>query len=95
METTKIVDMIMKDHLADASDAVKDVIMNKAAEILTLEKEKVGANMFAHLDPQNNAADPNDPEVEANPDPSRDPNEVNAADPTPPVPAPDEHETNN
>ena len=49
METTKIVDMIMKDHLADASDAVKDVIMNKAAEILTLEKEKVGANMFGHL----------------------------------------------
>ena len=49
METTKIVDMIMKDHLADASDAVKDVIMNKAAEILTLEKEKVGKNMFNHL----------------------------------------------
>ena len=41
METTKIVDMIMKDHLSDASDAVKDVIMNKAAEILTLEKERV------------------------------------------------------
>ena len=28
MEPTKIVDMIMKDQLADASDAVKDMIMN-------------------------------------------------------------------
>jgi hypothetical protein len=46
MEPTKIVDMIMKDQLADASDAVKDMIMNKAASILTLEKEKVGADMF-------------------------------------------------
>jgi len=46
MEPTKIVDMIMKDQLADASDAVKDMIMNKAASILTLEKEKVGAGMF-------------------------------------------------
>lgn len=50
METTKIVDMVMKDQLADASDAVKDMIMNKAAQILTLEKEKVGANMFNHLE---------------------------------------------
>jgi len=49
MEPTKIVDMIMKDQLADASDAVKDMIMNKAAQILTLEKEKVGTNMFNHL----------------------------------------------
>jgi|TARA_B100000073_G_scaffold201980_1_gene167283 hypothetical protein len=50
MEPTKIVDMIMKDQLADASDAVKDMIMNKAAQILTLEKEKVGQSMFAHLE---------------------------------------------
>ena len=50
MDPTKIVDMIMKDQLADASDAVKDMIMNKAASILTLEKEKVGANMFKDLD---------------------------------------------
>lgn len=50
MEPTKIVDMIMKDQLADASDAVKDMIMNKAASILTLEKEKVGADMFNHLE---------------------------------------------
>ena len=50
MEPTKIVDMIMKDQLSDASDAVKDMIMNKAAQILTLEKEKVGANMFAQLE---------------------------------------------
>ena len=50
MEPTKIVDMIMKDQLADASDAVKDMIMNKAASILTLEKEKVCANMFNHLE---------------------------------------------
>ena len=50
MDPTKIVDMIMKDQLADASDAVKDIIMNKAASILTLEKEKVGANMFKDLD---------------------------------------------
>jgi len=58
METTKIVDMIMKDHLSDASDAVKDVIMNKAAEILTLEKEKVGKNMFNHLiEPEEDAVD--------------------------------------
>ena len=34
MEPTKIVDMIM----------------NKAASILTLEKEKVGADMFNHLE---------------------------------------------
>jgi len=50
MDPTKIVDMIMKDQLADASDAVKDIIMNKAASILTLEKEKVGANMFKDLE---------------------------------------------
>ena len=50
MDPNKIVDMIMKDQLADASDAVKDIIMNKAASILTLEKEKVGANMFKDLD---------------------------------------------
>ena len=50
MEPTKIVDMIMKDQLADASDAVKDIIMNKAASILTLEKEKVGANLFKDLE---------------------------------------------
>ena len=50
MEPTKIVDMIMKDQLADASDAVKDIIMNKAAQILTLEKEKIGANVFKNLE---------------------------------------------
>jgi hypothetical protein len=50
MEPTKIVDMIMKDQLSDASDAVKDIIMNKAASILTLEKEKVGANLFKNLE---------------------------------------------
>jgi hypothetical protein len=50
MEPTKIVDMIMKDQLADASDAVKDIIMNKAAQILTLEKEKIGANVFNNLE---------------------------------------------
>ena len=50
MDPTKIIDMIMKDQLADASDAVKDIIMNKAASILTLEKEKVGANMFKDLE---------------------------------------------
>jgi len=50
MEPTKIVDMVMKDQLADASDAVKDIIMNKAASILTLEKEKVGANLFKNLE---------------------------------------------
>jgi len=42
--------MIMRDQLADASDAVKDIIMNKAAQILTLEKEKVGANLFKDLE---------------------------------------------
>ena len=50
MEPTKIVDMIMKDQLSDASDAVKDMIMNKAAQILTLEKEKIGANLFSDLE---------------------------------------------
>ena len=50
MEPTKIVDMIMKDQLSDASDAVKDIIMNKAAQILTLEKEKIGANVFNNLE---------------------------------------------
>lgn len=50
MEPNKIVDMIMKDQLSDASDAVKDMIMNRAASILTLEKEKVGANLFSDLD---------------------------------------------
>ena len=50
MEPTKIVDMVMRDQLADASDAVKDIIMNKAAQILTLEKEKVGANLFKDLE---------------------------------------------
>jgi len=50
MEPTKIVDMVMRDHLADASDAVKDIIMNKAAQILTLEKERVGANLFKELE---------------------------------------------
>jgi hypothetical protein len=50
MEPTKIVDMVMKDQLADASDAVKDIIMNKAASILTLEKEKVGASLFKELE---------------------------------------------
>jgi hypothetical protein len=50
MEPNKIVDMIMRDQLADASDAVKDIIMNKAAQILTLEKEKVGANLFKDLE---------------------------------------------
>ena len=50
MDPTKIVDMIMKDQIVDASDAVKDIIMNKAASILTLEKEKVGANMFKDLE---------------------------------------------
>ena len=50
MEPTKIVEMIMKDQLADASDAVKDIIMNKAAQILTLEKEKIGANVFKNLE---------------------------------------------
>jgi hypothetical protein len=50
MEPTKIVDMVMRDQLADASDAVKDIIMNKAAQILTLEKEKVGANLFKELE---------------------------------------------
>ena len=95
METTKIVDLIMKDHLSDASDAVKDVIMNKAAEILTLEKERVGADMFAHLDPQANAADPNDPETELKPL-ELDPNEPNPVEDGPThVPAPDENETNN
>tara|TARA_B100001113_G_scaffold347138_1_gene339040 strand:- start:2584 stop:2847 length:264 start_codon:yes stop_codon:yes gene_type:complete len=87
METTKIVDLIMKDHLSDASDAVKDVIMNKAAEILTLEKEKVGADMFAHLDPAN-AEDPTDTEVTTA---SSDEPEVDTTE----VPAPDENETNN
>ena len=73
METTKIVDMIMKDHLSDASDAVKDVIMNKAAEILTLEKEKVGANMFGHLtEPEEDAVD-----SEAQLPPSPEDNETN------------------
>tara|TARA_B100001996_G_scaffold204935_1_gene156994 strand:+ start:1765 stop:2037 length:273 start_codon:yes stop_codon:yes gene_type:complete len=90
METTKIVDLIMKDHLSDASDAVKDVIMNKAAEILTLEKEKVGADMFAHLDPAP-AEDPNGSETELN-----DPNDENPVEDQPThVPAPDENETNN
>jgi hypothetical protein len=50
MKPIKIVDMIMKDQLSDASDAVKDIIMNKAASILTLEKEKVGANLFKDLE---------------------------------------------
>jgi hypothetical protein len=50
MEPTKIVDMVMRDQLADASDAVKDIIMNKAAQILTLEKERVGANLFKELE---------------------------------------------
>jgi len=40
----------MKDQLSDASDAVKDIIMNKAAQILTLEKEKIGANVFNNLE---------------------------------------------
>ena len=32
--------------------------MNKAAEILTLEKEKVGADMFSHLaEPEEDAVD--------------------------------------
>ena len=82
METTKIVDMIMKDHLADASDAVKDVIMNKAAEILTLEKEKVGANMFGHL------IDQEEEEVET------DSPDVVASDEQLP-PSPEDNETNN
>tara|TARA_Y100001970_G_scaffold181825_1_gene221267 strand:+ start:465 stop:728 length:264 start_codon:yes stop_codon:yes gene_type:complete len=87
METTKIVDLIMKDHLSDASDAVKDVIMNKAAEILTLEKERVGADMFSHLDPAN-AEDPTETEVTSasSEEPEGDTNQV---------PAPDENETNN
>jgi len=50
MEPTKIVDMVMKDQLSDASDAVKDIIMNKAASILTLEKEKIGADLFKELE---------------------------------------------
>lgn len=59
MEPNKIVDMIMKDQLSDASDAVKDIIMNKAASILTLEKEKVGANLFS-----NSETEPEEPENE-------------------------------
>ena len=59
MEPNKIVDMIMKDQLSDASDAVKDIIMNKAASILTLEKEKVGANLFSNLE-----TEPEEPENE-------------------------------
>ena len=59
MEPIKIVDMIMKDQLSDASDAVKDIIMNKAASILTLEKEKVGANLFSNLE-----TEPEEPENE-------------------------------
>ena len=50
MEPTKIVDMVMKDQLSDASDAVKDIIMNKAASNLTLEKEKIGADLFKELE---------------------------------------------
>jgi len=46
MEPTKIVDMIMKDQLADASDAVKDMIMNKAAQILTLEKGSFSSSRY-------------------------------------------------
>ena len=82
METTKIVDMIMKDHLADASDAVKDVIMNKAAEILTLEKEKVGSNMFGHL------YDQEEEEVETD-----SPDVVDSEEQLPP--SPEDNETNN
>ena len=81
METTKIVDMIMKDHLADASDAVKDVIMNKAAEILTLEKEKVGADMFSHLnEPEEDEVETDSPETVASDEqfpPSPEDNETN------------------
>ena len=80
METTKIVDMIMKDHLADASDAVKDVIMNKAAEILTLEKEKVGTNMFGHLVDQEEEEETDSPDVVASDEqlpPSPEDNETN------------------
>ena len=80
METTKIVDMIMKDHLADASDAVKDVIMNKAAEILTLEKEKVGTNMFGHLVDQEEEVETDSPDVVASDEqlpPSPEDNETN------------------
>jgi hypothetical protein len=46
MDTIEIVDKIMKDHLSDASDAVKEIIMNKAAEVLAHERQRVGASLF-------------------------------------------------
>lgn len=46
MDTIEIVDQIMKDHLSDASDAVKEIIMNKAAEVLAQERQRVGASLF-------------------------------------------------
>jgi hypothetical protein len=46
MDTIEIVDKIMKDHLSDASDAVKEIIMNKAAEVLAQERQRVGASLF-------------------------------------------------
>jgi len=50
MDTIEIVDKIMKDHLSDASDAVKEIIMNKAAEVLAQERQRVGASLFQGLE---------------------------------------------